>query len=201
MALGHAATGSVGRVPRLLHLNGPPGIGKSTLAALYAHRHPGTLNLDIDTLHQLVGGWRDPANHTHEVLRPVALSMAATHLRGGRDVVLPQFLGRRAAIEAFEQAAVGEGAEFVEVVLLDDRAGSLERFDRREDDSPWGRHNRRLVADQGGPRFLAEMYDLLLEAVEHRPRAVVVRSEYGAVEETYAALLRALPGEVDPRGR
>lgn len=184
-------------MPRLLHLNGPPGIGKSTLAALFAHRNPGTLNLDIDTLHQLVGGWRDPATRAHEVLRPVALAMAATHLRGGRDVVLPQYLGRREAIEAFEDAAVGEGAEFVEVVLLDDRVTSLDRFDRREDDSAWGRHNRQLVADQGGPQFLEEMYDRLLEVVEQRPRAVVLRSEYGAVERTYAALLSSL-SEAEP---
>jgi hypothetical protein len=186
-------------VPRLVHLNGPPGIGKSTLAALFAHRHPGTLNLDIDTLHELVGGWRDPANHTHEVLRPVALAMAATHLRGGRDVVLPQYLGRLGAIEAFERAARDAGAEFVEVILLDDRAGSVERFDLREDDTAWGRHNRQVVADLGGTRALVEMYDRLVAAVENRPRALVIESEYGAVEQTYAALVRALPAE--PGGR
>jgi hypothetical protein len=80
-------------------------------------------------------------------------------------------------------------------VLLDDRLAALERFDRREDDSAWGRHNRRLVADQGGPQFLEEMYDRLLAVVEERPRAVVLRSEYGAVEQTYAALLGSLPEE------
>ena len=185
-------------MPRLLHLNGPPGIGKSTLAALYVDRHPGTLNLDIDTLHQLVGGWRDPDNHTHEVLRPVALAMAATHLRGGRDVVLPQFLGRVDAIEAFERAARGEGAEFVEVVLIDDRSRAVERFDLREDDSAWGRHNRQVVDELGGAEALAEMYDRLVAALEQRPRAVVVESEYGAVEETYAALVRSLPDVPPP---
>ena len=92
-------------MPRLIHLNGPPGIGKSTLAALYADRHPGTLDLDIDRLHALVGGWRDPENRTHDVLRPVALAMASAHLGGGRDVILPQYLGRIAEIEAFERAA------------------------------------------------------------------------------------------------
>jgi bifunctional non-homologous end joining protein LigD len=35
-----------GAVARLVHLNGPPGIGKSTLSALYADRNLGTLNLD-----------------------------------------------------------------------------------------------------------------------------------------------------------
>ena len=71
-------------VTSLIHLNGPPGIGKSTLSALYAERHPGTLNLDIDSLHRLVGGWQDVDNRTHDVLRPVALAMASAHLRGGR---------------------------------------------------------------------------------------------------------------------
>ena len=74
------AAATVRSVTCLILLNGPPGIGKSTLSALYTDRHPGTLNLDIDSLHRLVGGWQDPENRTHDVLRPVALVMASTHL-------------------------------------------------------------------------------------------------------------------------
>src|SRR6185312_8747709 len=177
---------------RLVHLNGPPGIGKSTLAALYADRHPGTLNLDIDSLHPLVGGWQDPANRTHEVLRPVALAMASTHLGGGRDVILPQYIAREVELHKFEKVAAAQGADFREVVLLHDKDESLDRFESREDDSAWGHHNRRIVAEQGGPEFLAAMYDALLEIQRQRPAAVVVHSEPGAVEETYALLVRAL---------
>jgi hypothetical protein len=46
-------------VARLVHLNGPPGIGKPTLSALYVDQNPGSLNLDVDILHRLVGGWQD----------------------------------------------------------------------------------------------------------------------------------------------
>lgn len=67
-------------------------------SALYAGRHPGTLNLDIDELHRFVGGWQDPNNHAHALLGPVALAMASTHLAGGRDVVLPQYLEFLAAM-------------------------------------------------------------------------------------------------------
>ena len=179
-------------MPALIHLNGPPGIGKSTLAARYVDDHPGVLNLDIDALHPLVGGWRDPAYDTHEMLRPVALAMAATHLAGGRDVVLPQFIGRIAQLERFEQVAAEQGADFREVILIADRAEAIDRFGRRRDDSAWGVHNRAVVAGMGGEQALGEMYDLLADVLAARPAAVVVPSESGAVEETYAALLRVL---------
>jgi predicted kinase len=179
-------------VPSLIHLNGPPGIGKSTLSALYADRHPGTLNLDIDSLHGLLGGWQDADTHAHEVLRPVALAMASAHLAGGRDVVLPQYLARLEEIERFERVADERGASFLEVVLLEEKAASIARFDSREDDSAWGRHNRQVVAAQGGSVFLAAMYDRLQEVLRLRPTAVMVRSEAGKVEETYSLLMGAL---------
>lgn len=155
-------------------------------------RHPGALNLDIDALHRLIGGWRDAENRTHDVLRPVALAMASTHLAGGRDVVLPQYLARPDEIDAFEKVAHQQGAAFREVVLLDEKAEVVARFDRREDDSEWGRHNRRLVSDGGGPMLLAAMYDRLMEILPLRPSAVIVRSQADAVEDTYSSLIQAL---------
>ncbi|HEY3954535.1 MAG TPA: hypothetical protein VGM53_14255, partial [Streptosporangiaceae bacterium] len=37
---------------RLIHLNGPSRVGKSTLAHRYADNHPGTLCLDVDVLNR-----------------------------------------------------------------------------------------------------------------------------------------------------
>lgn len=176
----------------LILLNGPPGIGKSTLSSLYAERHFGTLNLDIDSLHRLIGGWEDKSGRTHDILRPVALAMASAHLAGGRDVIVPQYLGRMDAIGAFEEVARAQAAQVREIVLLDDKAPSIWRFQRRQDDSPWGVHNRELVAQHGGSAMLAAMYDQLMDVVALRPSAVVIRSELDAVENTYAALIEAL---------
>jgi hypothetical protein len=176
----------------LLHLNGPPGIGKSTLAALWADRHPRTLNLDLDLVHLLVGGWRDPGQDTHALVRPLGKAMASAYLATGRDVVLPQYLGRLDEVVSFERIAHEQGAEFREVVLLDDRDAAIARFDSRRDDTVWNQHNRRVVADLGGEEFLRQMYDGLLAIMAARPAAVVVRSLPDAIEETYAALERAL---------
>lgn len=184
----------------LILLNGPPGIGKSTLSALYTDRHPGTLNLDIDSLHRLVGGWQDPENRTHDVLRPVALAMASTHLGGGRDVIVPQYLSRVDEIEAFEQVARDHGADLHEIVLLDEKAASIDRFDRRQDDSAWGAHNRRLVESWGGPVMLAGLYDQLVRILPQRPATTVVRSSPEAIEDTYALVEQALVPTEPPRG-
>lgn len=176
----------------LILLNGPPGIGKSTLAARYADDHVGTLNLDIDRLHVLIGGWRELGGRVHDHLRPLALAMAAGHLAGGNDVIVPQYVARPEAAAAFDQIARAQSADLREIVLLDEREAALDRFDERPDDSEWARHNRAIVADLGDREFLAAMYDQLLSYLDARPRAVRVASKAGDTDSTYAALLGAL---------
>jgi hypothetical protein len=184
---------------RLVHLNGPPGIGKSTLSALYADRHPGTLNLDVDTLHRLVGGWQDEEIDTWPIVWSLVRAMAAAHLDGGRDVLLPQYHGKVSEITGLETLARSCGAGFREVILLDDRQAAIDRFNRRarDSDDPWVRHHHRLIELGGGSVVLGEMYDNLVEVARLIPEAVVVPSAAGAVEETYKHLVEAL-GVVPP---
>jgi predicted kinase len=175
-------------------MNGPPGIGKSTLSALYAERNPGTLNLDVDTLHHLIGGWQDEETDTWPLVWSLVRAMAATHLDSGRDVVLPQYFAKVDEIAEFEKLAREHGAAFREVVLVDDREAAIERFLTRARDSndPWIRHHHRLIERGGGPAVLGIMYDNLMEVVRLRAGTVVVPSAAGAVQETYDLLADAL---------
>ncbi|MFJ1762676.1 hypothetical protein ACIOD2_20325 [Amycolatopsis sp. NPDC088138] len=88
-------------MPKLIHLNGPTGIGKSTIAASYAERHPGVLNLDTDRVVCLIGGWRDTFFQTFKAAQLLTAAMAETHLRTGHDVVMPQLATRVVDIEDF----------------------------------------------------------------------------------------------------
>lgn len=169
---------------------------------MYVDDHPGVLNLDIDQLRGLIGGWQDRFAETGEIVRPLAIGMAGTHLRGGSDVVMPQYLGRLSEVELFEAVAHDSGASFREVVLMDTKERSLERFARRSegDDLPWHRQVRRIVADGGGPAMLAEMHDRLTEVLRARPAATVVRSAAGEVRQTYEELAAILDqSHADPR--
>ena len=78
------------------------------------------------------------------------------------------------------------------LILLDEKDESIARFHRREDDTPWGEHSRGRMAELGGSAWLAAVYAQLLEVAANRPSAVVVRSQFGAVEPTYAVMARAV---------
>jgi predicted kinase len=182
-------------VQRLIHLNGPPGIGKSTLAQLYVDDHPGVLNLDIDLVRTLIGGWRDRFAETGQIVRPVALAMAAAHLRGGRDVIMPQYLGRLGEIERFGVVARDNGAAFCEIAVMDDRHQALARFYRgRDDDDKAGWHLavRQIVEQGGGTALLADIYDQLTSVLAARPQVTILASTEGAITEDYQALTTIL---------
>ena len=114
-------------MPRLIHLNGPSRVGKSTLALRYADEHPGCLRVDLDVLTGLVGGWRDDFSAAWATARLLGWAMAAQHLRDGHDVVVPQLVTAHDTSHPLDAVARGVGATYVEVALLVDPAEHARR--------------------------------------------------------------------------
>jgi hypothetical protein len=182
-------------VSRLIHLNGPPGIGKSTLARRYVDAHPGVLNCDIDVLRTLIGGWDSDFGAAGALIRPAALAMIEAYLANGRDVVMPQMLIDPTELARFEACATGVGAQFVERVLMDTEAASVARFHRRgasEGEDAWHDKVRAIVAASGGNEVLTRCHAALERLLPQRPNAVVIVSVEGAVAETYGSLISSL---------
>lgn len=180
---------------RLIHLNGPPGIGKSTLARRYVADRPGVLNCDIDVLRTLIGGWSDDFAAAGGLIRPAALAMITAYLTHGHDVVLPQMLLDPAELARFEASAADAGAVFVERVLLDDVDRAVARFHRRGSDAtadPWHDQVRAIVAAEGGDASLERRHAALLALIEQRPGVVVVPSVEGDADATYERLVATL---------
>ncbi|MFJ5991637.1 AAA family ATPase [Lentzea sp. NPDC092896] len=170
-------------MPRLIHLNGPTGVGKSTLAARYAAAHPRILNLDADEIVRLVGGWREDFYGAVDLVRPLALAMAATHLASGNDVVMPQLIMRHTERDKFAHAATSAGADYVEFVLLTPPETAIDRYRHRE------HHIDHVVDALGGETVVRHSRERVTAYLT--PGATVIDAT-GDLEQTYAALLGEL---------
>lgn len=158
---------------RLLHLNGAPGAGKSTLARAVVASRPGWLCLDIDVLRQLVGGWEDHAA-TGTLVRPLALAMISAHLAGGRDVVLPQLLVDPAEVERFVAAARDVGGSYTGVLLdLPDDVVAA-RWRQRDVSEPVTAANNRVIATDGGDAVVLDRARRLRGAYAARSDVTVI---------------------------
>jgi predicted kinase len=172
---------------RLILLNGPPGVGKSTLAARYAAEHPGTLCLDVDLLRTMVGGWAEDYAGTGALVRPAALALITAYVRESGDVVLPQLIARASELAKFERAATDAGAGFVHVLLDADPATAVDRFEGRPE-VPHTKAVRALVAAEGGPEAVVAGYVTALQNLTDGHHL----DASGDIGTTYAALVAML---------
>ena len=180
---------------RLIHLNGPPGIGKSTIASAFADRHPGVLNLDIDRVTTLIGGWRDRFSDSFEAGRLLAAAMARVHLANGHDVIMPQMMTHVNASELadFESAAAAAKAEYCQILLTADVEPSVDRCMGRAKASDRGQDAiSKIIDENGGRDFLRKLHSQVTLFTADRQPHSVIDCERLTVEQTCQAVEAAL---------
>jgi predicted kinase len=176
----------------LLLVNGPPGVGKSTLARRYADEHPRSLVVEVDALRTQLGGWSTDEG-SKQVARDLALDLITGHLSRGYDVIVPQYLGRPAFRDRLDALASELGVPFVEVVLLAPRDTVEARFRTRRSTLEGGGHPEADVPDEAVAAAVADASDRLSTGAETATRTVVDAA--GDAETTYRAMVDAV-GEV-----
>lgn len=186
-------------VATLVLLNGAPGSGKSTLARRFAQEHPLTLALDIDVVRGMLGGSVEQSAQSGTLARALAVTMARSHLSGGFNVIVPQFLGRLEFVLTLQQMCKEVGARFTEVALVSTVTDVVERFERRSLESTEAQH---LAAAEwqrrsGGREELIAMYHRLLLVIENRPQTHRITSVQGDIASAYAQLCSVVEGEID----
>ncbi|WP_460573115.1 AAA family ATPase [Humibacter soli] len=178
---------------RLIHLNGPSRVGKSTLARRYAAEHPGTLNLDVDVLAGLIGGWQDDFFAALPVAKDHAIAMGVRHLERGADVVLPQLITSYDGSPWADTIAEQAGADYLEIALLADPASHLRRLGAREAENPVDAHIQRALAEPDG-ELMEHIRADLDEYLADRPNTILIDTSSLDAEQTYQRIVAVIGG-------
>lgn len=179
--------------PKIIILNGPCGIGKSTLAERYVDDHPLSLNLDIDLLGSGIGRWREHLHEARRLRMGYAMALMPLHLASGYDVIVPNILYDE-DIDELKSVSQVAGALMCELALMTDEDTAVKRFiDRgRSQGFSDGFRPGSSISNAGGEKKLREMYRKLEVTLRKRPKTTIIRPVYNDIEGTYSKLLTAL---------
>jgi len=146
--------------------------------------------VEIDALCTSIDGWRDDDSTKLEARR-LAIDVADAHLRGGYDVLVPQYLGRTEFIDELERTARGADASFVEIHLQATEDDVVARFEARRGELAGADHPEHEVDDVRAA--VAEAIGRLEDVAQARPNAVALTAQ-DDVDATLAGLVATLEG-------
>ena len=172
--------------PLLILLNGPAGIGKTTIAQRYIDERPLALAVNGDDIIVMLGQWLRHEDEARKMVFSFTCDMTRTHLRTGHDVILPYLVNNAEHAKAFARIAEECNAAFVEVLLTTERTESVERMFQR---GTWGERGTDPLTDKD-KAVVEELYDAVHDSIGDRPDAVVIQSVHGDIDGTYAEFLK-----------
>ena len=140
----------------------------------------------------MLGRWLDQPTEAGLIARKMAIEMARVHLTSGRDVLVPQLLGKLPFVHDLERLCVEAGARFIEVALLSSSDEAVDRFVRRSQRAELSTHrDAKALLDQSEDAISAlhDYYVGVLEVISNRPSTHTIRTIDGLVDEAYGELL------------
>ena len=180
--------------PSLILLNGPLGIGKSTLAKMYSERHLLALNLDIDLIRGSLGRWREHRVESAKLAWEMACQMGRVALAAGSNVTVAHAIQRPEPFRYLEELAAETGSNLYEILLIAPKDEAIRRFITRGQASGYelGYRPDGLIGRLGGISRVEAMYDEVLSATKARAQTIIINPVDGSPEETYREILTAI---------
>jgi predicted kinase len=112
---------------RLIIINGPWGVGKSTTAALLHHELPSSFHLELDALRRSISGYELDRQKSFYFSLTLALSIIDQCFKDGRDVIIDKMFFDSTVIDQLIAVSNKYNATVHEFILWCDNRTLLER--------------------------------------------------------------------------
>ena len=166
---------------RLIILNGPWGVGKSTLAARLHAAMPGAYHVELDAIRRGISGYDDAPEESFRFAIRIASDIIERCLEEGRDVIVDKMLRAHDLIDDIRVAGERHGADVDEIILWAGRETVLARGEQRGYST--GTFSREKAA-------LA--WDQMAAIVPERDHATIIDTENKTADEVYDHVRRLL---------
>lgn len=160
---------------KLILINGPVGVGKSTVS-MYLHRDiPNSVLIDVDELRRSIPNYKEQRKESLLLAYEKTKDALMEHLKKGETVIIDKAIGSSETLDSFIQVGKECGAGVREIILF----ASKEVVQRRADErgyKPGGLLTRERVG---------ELWDESDRLRRNRQSLVVIDTNSLSIEETY----------------
>jgi broad-specificity NMP kinase len=116
---------------RLILLNGPCGVGKSTIAEIVHRELLGSVLINLDTLRRFVSGHRELRAESHDLSVALTAAMLNACAEHDTDAIVDKMLYDGAALDTFRRIVTAHGGTVFEFLLWADKETVVRRSDIR----------------------------------------------------------------------
>jgi predicted kinase len=116
---------------RLIILNGPSGVGKSTISARLQLDIPNSVVIDVDELRRSIPDYKERRQESLLLAYEKTVEAIGNHLKEGRSVIIDKAISQSDTLDSLIEAGKKYDAEVYEFLLFADKDTVQARADER----------------------------------------------------------------------
>ena len=160
---------------KLILINGPTGIGKSTIAGKIHQTLSLSFLLDIDAQRRYISAYKEHRDESLDLVLKLSCAVIESALQNGRDVVIDKVLTDTEVSERFLELGRKYGATVFEFVLNTDKETLVARANERG----------YIEGSMLTPEMVPEFWERIQSYIEERPEAIVIDTTCMSADDTF----------------